>query len=463
MLKSTLITILVIFAVSCKGPSDQKQKTMNQFNGAKGEVKLIILEPGHFHAALLQKKMYEQIFHEVKVYADEGDGIKSYLALIEQYNTRIDSPTSWKEIVYSGPDFFEKMIADKPGNLLVLAGNNSKKTEYILQSVKNGINVLADKPMVISPDKFPMLLEAFDEAKKNGVLIYDIMTDRHEITLILQKKLSLISVVFGDLQKGTVEEPAIIKENVHHFYKIISGNPLVRPAWYYDVDQQGEGIVDVTTHMVDNIQWACFPGQSIDYSKDIEILSSKRWPTEITPAQFELSTGVKEYPEYLMKNVQNNILKVFANGSITCKIKGVTAKVSVRWDYESKQKGGDTQYSIMRGTNANLIIKQGAEENYIPTLYVEALEGKNLDFELGKAIDEDLQKEYPGLELIKIKKGFWKINIPAKYKIGHEEHFGLVAEDFLKFLVDGKLPDWEEPNMKAKYYTTMEALKKARE
>ena len=36
-------------------------------------------------------------------------------------------------------------------NIVVLAGNNREKTRYILESVKAGLHVLADKPMAITP------------------------------------------------------------------------------------------------------------------------------------------------------------------------------------------------------------------------------------------------------------------------------------------------------------------------
>lgn len=38
--------------------------------------------------------------------------------------------------------------------------------------------------------------------------------------------------------------------SIHSFYKEVAGKPLTRPAWYYDVTQQGEGIADVTTHLI---------------------------------------------------------------------------------------------------------------------------------------------------------------------------------------------------------------------
>ena len=51
--------------------------------------------------------------------------------------------------------------------------------------------------------------------------------------------------------RARVEEPAVTKESVHHLFKYVSGKPLRRPAWFFDTAQQGEGIVDITTHLVD--------------------------------------------------------------------------------------------------------------------------------------------------------------------------------------------------------------------
>ena len=51
-----------------------------------------------------------------------------------------------------------------------------------------------------------------------------------------------------------------------------------------------------------------------------------------------------------------------------------------------------------------------------------------------------------------------RIVIPEAYRIGHEAHFAEVTSRFLQYLRDGKLPDWEEPGMLAKYYVTTQAL-----
>ncbi len=466
-MKNTSIFLLAL-AVSlsaCTGSqqSQQKKEKQNMFTGAKGEVKIMTLDPGHFHAALVQKSMYEQVDPTVYVYAPAGDDLNGHLKLIEGYNTRAENPTSWVEKVYTGADYFQKMLTEKPGNVMVVAGNNAKKIEYIKGAINSGINVFADKPMAINSEGFALLEEAFKTAGEKELLLYDIMTERHEITTILQRELSKIPDVFGELVDGTEENPAITKESVHHFFKYVSGNPIKRPAWFFDTEQQGEGIVDVTTHLVDLIQWEAFPEQILQKS-DVNMISAKHWATELTPEMFKKVTQLDKYPEFLKKDIDGDILKVYANGEMNYTLKGKHAKVSVIWNFQAPEGTGDTHYSIMRGTVCNLIIKQGAEQNYKPTLYIQANTDKGPDtFEgdLKKAVEQDIASMYPGLKLVKQKDNLWMVDIPGKYKVGHEAHFGQVTEKFLRYLKQGHLPGWEVPNMITKYYTTTEALKMA--
>ncbi len=462
MVAATLITSSV-FSNGINPIKREDKKPATTFSGAKGEVKLITLDPGHFHAALVQKNMYDQVSPEVFVYALKGSDLDEHLKKIEGYNTRAENPTAWKENVYTGTDYLEKMLAEKKGNVVVLAGNNRIKTDYIMKSVKAGFNVLADKPMVTSPEKFAELEEAFKVAKENGVLLYDIMTERHEISTILQKELSHVPSLFGKLQTGSAEHPAIEKVSVHFFYKNVSGNPLIRPAWFFDVDQQGEGIIDVTTHLVDLVQWCCFPNKIIQKS-DIEMLSAKRWPTIISKDEFQEVTKLSEFPDYLKKDIKDGKLLAYSNGEMVYKLKGVYVKVVAEWKYKAPEGTGDTYFSTLCGSLCKLEIRQGKEENYIPMLYVTA--NKETDItsftqNLEQAITGQ-NKLHPGLTLDKINETTWRVNIPKKYRVGHEAHFGQVTEQFLGYLKAGKLPEWEVPNMIAKYYTTTSALKLAK-
>jgi predicted dehydrogenase len=449
------LLLAAIMMLSCNSQMSEIKKNI-------GKVHLITLDPGHFHAALVQKSMYDNIDPQVHVYAPQGDDIKQHLERINAYNTRPENPTQWKEQVYTGDDFFDKMLAEKAGNAVVISGNNEKKTEYIAKSLESGFNVLADKPMAINIDDFELLQKAFATAKNKNLLLYDIMTERFEITTILQRELSMLPAVFGTLEKGTPENPAVTKESVHHFYKYVSGEVLTRPAWFFDVTKEGEGIVDVGTHLVDLIQWECFPGKTLDYTKDIQIDSARHWATDLTLDEFKEITKNDKFPDYLKNDLTGNILKVYSNGELNYRLCGVHAKVSVTWAYKAPEGAGDTHYSIMRGTKANLIIRQGAEQAYKPALYIEPV---TEDASYEKILSEQIRKiqeKYPGVELKKLNTG-WEVIIPEKYREGHEAHFARVTENFLEYLNNRNMPDWEVPNMIAKYYTTTKALELAKQ
>src|SRR5258708_27253754 len=268
----------------------------------QASVRLIALDPGRFHAALVQKSMCAGVDSVVYVYAPPGPDVESHLDKIKTYNTREKDPTHWNEKVYNGNDFLQRMLSDKAGNTVVLAGNNREKTSYILQSLQAGFHVLADKPMVIDDRGFTTLIQAFDTAAAHKNILYDIMTERYEITSILQRELAMDSAVFGQLEKGSPSNPAVIGESIHRWYKYVSGNVLTRPAWFFDVSQQGERIADVMTHLVDLLQWDCFQEQAIDYTKDIQVNKAKRCNTDMSLTEFKTITKLDSFPVWLHKN-----------------------------------------------------------------------------------------------------------------------------------------------------------------
>jgi predicted dehydrogenase len=442
------LSIVILTVMSCQSSKEETRK----------KIQLVTLDPGHFHAALVQKTMYNDVDPVVHVYALAGSDLQLHLDRINTYNNRKENPTQWQEQIYTGNDFFEKMISEKKGNVVVLSGNNQKKTDYILRCLQNGFNVFADKPMAIDSNGFEQLRQAFDVAAKNNLVLYDIMTERYEIATMIQRELSMIPEIFGTLQKGTVGDPAVVKKSIHYFYKYVSGNVLTRPAWFFDASQQGETIADVMTHLVDLVQWECFPEQSIDYSKDIQIDSAKHWTTDLSLTEFKTLTKTDSFPTYLKdRTVNDTLLKIFYNGEINYTIKGVHVKTTTLWNYKAPEGSGDNYYALMKGTKANLEIRQGAEVDYQPTLYIQPVD-KSLD---PSEAFKKIQSKYPGVELKKLANG-WQVIIPEKYKEGHEEHFARVTEKFLDYLKNKNMPPWEVPNTLAKYFITTKALEIAK-
>ena len=426
-------------------------------------VRLMTLDPGHFHAALVQKRMYEQVSPVVNVFAPDGPDLDLHLQRVEAFNRRADQPTAWQHQVHAGPDYLDAMLQQRPGNVVVAAGNSSRRPGYLQKSVAAGLNVLADKPICIDLPGWEVLEVACREAQRRGLLVCDIMTQRHEITSIIARELVNTPGVFGTLQQGTPEAPAVVKESVHHLYKHVSGQALIRPAWYFDVTQQGEGIVDVTTHLIDNTLWECFPDEAIDHT-DVRMLHARRWPTRVDRAQFAQVTGLPEFPAFLRGALDaQGALPYFCNGEFTCAIRGVHARMWVAWDFAAPPGGDDTHVSVTRGTRSEVFIRQGEAQGYRPEVYVEPSAGTGRA-DLGTSLDQalaDLAPRYPGLTTSPAGEG-WQVHIPDVYRIGHEAHFGKVMEGYLDCLERGALPTWEIPNLLTKYHMTTTALAMAK-
>ncbi len=464
MARKVAVPVLALCLVSMLSSCAEEKEGRRTDAPGGGKVGLIVLNPGHYHAALVQKTMYDEIDRTVHVYAPVGPEVQEYLKRIDGFNTRPEKPTSWREQVYAGDDYLERMLAERSGNVVVISGNNQKKTEHIKAAVDGGFNVFSDKPMCIDAAGFKLLEEAFGSAEKNGVLLYDIMTERFNSLRILQKMLVLDKDVFGELQNGSVAEPAVVKESVHHFFKYISGAPIKRPRWYFDTAQQGEGLVDVTTHLIDLVMWTCFPDEAIDYRTDIVMKEARRRPTMITRQQYEKVTRAPDFPDFLKGRLNSEgVLPYYANGEMIYTLKGMHVRISVRWDFEAPEGAGDTQYSRFTGSRASVLLKQGAEQGYRPELYVEPAAGvspEQLHIALKKAV-AGAQGRFPGLSL-KRRADCWQVLAPEEHQAGHEAHFRSVTEKYLQYLSEGRLPEWEVANMIAKYYITTAALELAK-
>lgn len=456
---------LLLLLFSCNLRKDKEDVGLpHTFTGKDGEIKLVVLDPGHFHASLLQKFPQRLVNDTVYVYAPEGDELDQYLSSIESYNQRVDNPTNWFIELYSGEDYLEKMIAEKNGNVVILAGNNGKKTRYIHQAINAGFNVLSDKPMVINKANFDLLSITYEDALEHDLQLYDVMTERYEILNTLTRELVNNRELFGEVEVGTVEEPAVEMESVHHFFKEVSGSTLVRPAWFYDVEQQGEAIVDVSTHLVDLINWQCFPDEAIDYEQDIAMTSASHWPTVLTLDEFSRSTQLNAFPDFLQEYVNDDSrLEVYGNGKIDYQVKGKNISITVLWNYEAPPGGGDTYNGRIRGTKASIEIVQDGSVEYVKELFIEKKPSTDLEvFEnkLSEAVAK-LQESYPYVTTKKITDGRYQIVVPVESRKGHEDYFGMVAQKYFDYLINRDMPRWEISNTLTKYWVTTTALEMA--
>ncbi len=443
--------IFVMILVLCLAPAAA---------GQEGNVRLVIVDPGHFHAALVQKDMYSFVSPRVSVYSSLSPELLDYLNRISLFNLRKENPTKWELDVHTGPDFFDRMLRDKAGNVAMFAGRNRGKIDRILRSLEAGYHVYADKPWIIASADLPKLEQALDMAARKGLGAYDIMTERFEITSILERELVNASDVFGKLEPGSKAEPGIRASSVHHLMKLVAGVPIRRPASFFDIRESGEALADVGTHVVDLAQWTAFPGQMLDYRTDIRILDGKRWPTVISREQFKQVTGEPDFPPQLAQWIREGKLDYYTNNSVNYTLRGVHVGLEIIWNWEAPPGALDFYENSFRGTRARVDLRQGKAEKFVPELYVVPA-SPSLKAEVFAALRrtvERWQDRWPGTA-VEERASEAHISIPAKYRVGHEAHFGQVTNLFFEYLHDPKkLPAWERNFMMAKYYVSTKGV-----
>ena len=427
---------------------------------APNDVRLISLAPGHFHAALVQKQMLPHVQPTVAIYAPLGFDLTEHIKRVIGFNTRPQSPTSWSLDVHARPDFLKQLRTEPRGSVVVISGRNAGKIDLIEAAVDTGMHVLVDKPWIIESADFERLAKVLDKAKISGQLAYDIMTERFEPTNALQRELVNTADVFGKIEPGTPDEPGVYIENVHHFMKTVAGRPNIRPAWFFDSRQQGEGMADTGTHLVDLVQWTLAPQTSLNSKRDVEVLSAQRWPTQVSLPQFAAVTAQEPvWPDFLNQDVRGGKLNVLANTQVTYKLRGSVVKMASMWQWQARPGAGDWHFAVYRGTRARIELRQGSKQKHLPELYVIP----NTRAERPAVQKALLQKvaalagAFPGIS-VQDEQGVFRVMVPAALRLGHEAHFSEVTRTFLGFLrAPASLPAWESDNMLTKYWVTTQA------
>jgi len=418
------------------------------------DIRLIVADPGHFHAALVQKEMDPNLSAEVHVYAPVGPDLADYLARIARFNTRSERPTRWQLEIHAGPDFFERMCAERPGAAAIFSGRNRGKIQRISAAIEAGFDVLADKPLIIRREDLPVLEAALNAADERGLIVFDMSGGRQEIIADLTRLLCHDPEVFGDPVAGTRADPGVTMASTHHIMKQVAGVANPRPPWFFDITQQGEGLADVGTHLVDRVHSTLFPECAIDYRRDIGVYTASRWPTIVDAAQFGRVTGEAGWPDYLEPWVKSDALEYFCNTRVQYEIRGVHVALETQWNWEA-EAGDDTHTAVYRGSPARLELRQGAAEDYRPELYV--VPAADVSGALERRIAA-LQTVYPGVGLAGSGRE-WRVTVPDALRIGHDARFAQLTRRFLDHVEHRRRPpSWEKPNTLAKYYVCTEGV-----
>src|SRR5262252_6817483 len=92
---------------------------------------VLVLNPGHFHAALTLRRTHPRLSDDVYVYAEDGPDVDNFLRMVETFNRRAEAPTHWKLHVYRGAGFLDRLRAERHGDVVIMAGKNHERMATI--------------------------------------------------------------------------------------------------------------------------------------------------------------------------------------------------------------------------------------------------------------------------------------------------------------------------------------------
>ncbi len=409
---------------------------------------LLFLEPGHFHAALTLRTQNSRINPTVHVYAAEGPELEAFIALMRSFNERSDAPTNWDLRVHAGENALERLMEERLGNVVIVAGRNNTKLDAIGALHDAGFHTLVDKPWITNSAAIPLL----NKATACSPLAIDIMTSRHDVVAQLRRRIVATEPVFGAFA-GTKTEPAIEIGSRHHLGKTVNGAPLKRPTWYYDVDIQGDGMVDIQSHMVDQTQWLIDPEDLVDFDKDISIENAERWETIVPLASYVNSTGATSFPESLSTRIADDELRLACNGQIDYHLNGIGVRQRSEWALQQPEGGGDLHTAVVRGGGCDIVVRQGPETGYKTEIH--ATNGTDLEPRLTEALPA-WRDAFPGLDIRQSDIGF-ELMIPTTLRTGHEAHFAMVLNQFLDLVETEEWPEKIARRIRTRYTLTARA------
>ena len=409
---------------------------------------LLFLDPGHFHAALTLRVPQARVADQVFVYAREGAELRDFLALVERFNRRSEHPTRWRPVVTTCDDPLERLVDERRGDVVVLAGKNGGKARTIRRLHESGFHVLADKPWLVEPAD----LEHVRVSLAGWPLAAEIMTGRHDLTAKLVKRLVGAPALFGDFRG---DGAAIEQESEHCLEKLVDGAPLRRPWWFFDVRVQGSGPVDIPTHVVDQAQWLV-DGDTATPA----LLAARAWSTRVPVEAFRRITGEEGFPRELQPFVDGDALSYRCNAELVYRIGRVTASAATRWNLSPSPGGGDASHNVVHGTRADIHLEQSARTGHRRRVFVEPRADAA---EVVRALRDTIatwQPELPGVEVVPTGSDTYEVSVPPSLDGGHETHFPRVLDEFLRIVDDHRWPTALAERTLAKYALLAEAAAK---
>lgn len=384
---------------------------------------LMVLTPGHFHAALPFKTAIPGVSHELFVYGFEGAETEQFVQWIESFNRRAESPTAWRLHLCLSENPMEHLLRECPGDVALVAGQNHSKATTIRALAEHGVHVLADKPMSINAAGAREISCALNCA---GVHVRDMMTCRFDPRWLLLDALVKAEGVLGGFDRDKPE--ALTIESLHFLSKEVAGIPLKRPARYFDVDHQGLGIADVATHYVDRAQ--LLSGQIPE--ETLSLRAACVWPTCVPFEDFCAVTGCTNWIPELRDRINSagDALLLQANGELVFDVGALNTRLRVDWKLRANPFEEEGVRVCCRGCDSYLGMERGkrVEVVVLPHSH-KAMQVRDALFSWRESAR--ICHARPVVTESLVMPGAWNVALPSAGLPSHEEQFANMLRNYL--------------------------------
>ena len=226
------------------------------------------------------------------------------------------------------------------------------------------------------------------------------MTERFEITSVLQRELVNDPAVFGEPVAGHAGgarrvhgERAPPDEG--------GGGSAQHPAGVVLRHRASRARASTTSARTwsTSCSGPCFRTRRIDYRRDVKVLAAQRWPTDDPrsrlPARDRRSRRSRPRCQRTSRTARSSTT---ATRSVTYRLRGTHVTLNVIWDWEAPEGGGDTHFARYRGALSAIEVRQTRADGFRPELYVvagDAARRRSVRAALERKIAA-LQRTYPG-------------------------------------------------------------------
>ena len=262
--------------------------------------------------------------------------------------------------------------------------------------------------------------------------------------------------------KGTEDDPAVYMESVHYLLKMVAGAPNIRPAWFFDNTQQGEGLerrrhAPRRSGAVDAVSRA---GASTTAATS-RCSPRSAGPTLIDEAGLRARHRRARIPRGVRGGGQGRHARLL--------LQHARVLHAARRPHEAERDLGLGAGRLAPATRTTRSTRGRAPRSKCgrrrPTSCVPSSTSCPRAPPTRSAGRQRRPRARRGAAEGVRRRRRWRsagreihVAIPDTFRVGHEAHFAEVTREFLRMLRDRRaLPAWERPNMLAKYFVTTRA------